>query len=84
MDTLKHAIRSVIERRTEMRTSNLETHGIDQFFLTLKQKGPESLNLQNGAPILYLKCWGSDYPYLQGREMQKRWLPVVVKSPSNI
>jgi len=82
MDTLKHAIRSVIERRTEMRISNLETHGIDQFFLTLKQKAPESLNLQSGAPILYLKCWDSDYPYL-GVEQQKRWLPVMVaRTPS--
>ncbi|MGE5838915.1 MAG: hypothetical protein ACM34H_03200 [Deltaproteobacteria bacterium] len=30
--------------------------------------------------MLYLKCWGSDYPYLYGAEQPKRWLPFVVES----
>jgi len=66
-----------------MRISNLETYVIDQFVLTLKEKRTESHNLHRGKPVLYLKCWGSDYPYL-GVEQQKRWLPVVVNSaPGN-
>jgi hypothetical protein len=60
-----------------MSISNLETHGIDQFVLTLKEKRTESHNLHSGKPVLYLKCWGSDYPYL-GVEQQKRWLPAVM------
>jgi hypothetical protein len=68
------------ERRLEMRLSNLETHVIGQFLFTLKNKGTESLNPHRGRPVLYLKCWGSDYPYLQGLEQQKRWLPVPVDS----
>ena len=65
-----------------MRISNLETYVIDQFVLTLKEKRTESHNLHSGKPVLYLKCWGSDYPYL-GVEQQKRWLPVMVaKTPS--
>jgi len=68
------------ERRLEMTLSNLETHVCDQFLFTLKKKGTESLNPHRGRPVLYLKCWGSDYPYLQGLEQQKRWLPVPVDS----
>lgn len=63
-----------------MRLSNLETHKIDQFVLTLREQGKASINLQTAKPVLYLKCWGSDYPYLDGLGQQKRWLPVLVDS----
>ena len=63
-----------------MRLTNLETHGIDQFLFTLKKTESESLNPHGGKPVQYLKCWGSDYPYLQGLEQQKRCLPVPVDS----
>jgi hypothetical protein len=67
-----------------MRLSNLETHVIDQFVLALKEQKTESLAPCRRGPLLYLKCWGMDYPYLQGVEPQKRWLPVVVDSASGI
>ena len=63
-----------------MRLTNLETHVIDQFLFTLKKRESESLNPHGGKPALYLRCWGSDYPYLQGLEQQKRCLPVPVDS----
>jgi len=67
-----------------MRLSNLEKCVIDQFVLTLKEQGTESLNPHSGRPVLYLKCWGSDYPYLRGIEQQKRWLPVAMDSAPSI
>jgi len=67
-----------------MRLSNLETHVIDQFVLTLKEQGTESLNPHRGRQLLYLKCWGSDYPYLRAVDQQKRWLPVPVDSAPSI
>lgn len=63
-----------------MRVSNLETYVIDQFILRLREQGRISINPQIRKPVLYLKCWGADYPYLQGVEPQKRWLPVVMDS----
>lgn len=67
-----------------MRYSNLETRVIDPFVLTLSEQGRKSINPQIRKPVLYLKCWGSDYPYLQGVEPQKRWLPVPVDSSPGI
>jgi len=67
-----------------MRVTNLDTRVIDQFVLALREQGRESLNPQIRKPLLFLKCWGSDYPYLQGVEQQKRWLPVVVDSTPSI
>lgn len=61
-----------------MRVSNLETYMIDQFVLSLKERGRESVKPQIRKPLLYLKCWGSDYPYLQGVDQQRRWLPAPV------
>jgi len=71
-------------RRAEMRPSNLETSVIGQFLATLKDRGTELPYPQSIKPVLYLKCWGSDYPYLQGGEMQKRWLPVPVGARPNL
>jgi hypothetical protein len=68
------------ERRAEMRESNLETYVIDRFILSLREQGKQWINPPIRKPVLYLKCWGSDYPYLQGLEQQKRWLPVPVDS----
>jgi len=67
-----------------MRVTNLDTRVIDQFVLGLREQGRESFNPQIRKPLLFLKCWGSDYPYLQGVEQQKRWLPVVVDSTPRI
>jgi hypothetical protein len=67
-----------------MRTNNLEPSVIGRFLVTLKGRGTEFPYPQSGRPVLYLKCWGSDYPYLQGDEVHKNWLPVVVKSPPAI
>jgi len=67
-----------------MRTNSLESSVFGQFLGTLKDRGTELPYSQSSRPMLYLKCWGSDYPYLQGREKQNLWLPVVVKSPPSI
>jgi hypothetical protein len=67
-----------------MRPNHVEASGMGQFLTALREREMLLNNPQRSRPMLYLKYWGSDYPYLQGREMQKRWLPVVVKSPSNI
>ena len=67
-----------------MRTNSLESSVFSQFLGTLKDRGTELPYSQSSRPMLYLKCWGSDYPYLQGREKQNLWLPVVVKSPPSI
>jgi hypothetical protein len=64
-----------------MRPNSLESSVFDQFLGTLKDRGTELPYSQSSRPMLYLKCWGSDYPYLQGREKQNLWLPVAVKSP---
>ncbi len=63
-----------------MRTSNLQTLVIGQFLATLKDRRAELPYPKSGRPVLYLKCWGSDYPYLQGVEQQERWLPALVRS----
>jgi len=67
-----------------MRVTNLDTRVIDQFVLALREQGRESFNPQIRKPLLFLKCWGSDYPYLQGVEQQKRWLPALVDSMPSI
>lgn len=67
-----------------MRVTNFDTRVIDQFALTLKEQARESFNPQTRKPLLYLKCWGSDYPYLQRVEQQKRWLPALVDSMPGI
>ena len=72
-----------MERRTEMRLNHPETRMTEYFFHTLKDRGSRSLNPHNDNPLLYLKCWGSDYPYLRGVEQQKRWLPLVVNSAAS-
>jgi hypothetical protein len=63
-----------------MRTSNLENRVVYQFVITLKDETRETFNPQIRKPLLYLKCWGSDYPYLHGVEQQNRWLPVPMAS----
>jgi hypothetical protein len=67
-----------------MRTNSLEPSVIGQFLGTLKDRGTELPYSQSSRPMLYLKYWGSDYPYLQGVEQQKRWLPVPVDSRPGI
>ena len=67
-----------------MRTIVLETSVIDQFLATLKDRGAELPSPRTGRPVLYLKCWGCDYPYLQGVERQERCLPVPVNSKPGI
>ena len=67
-----------------MRATDLDTRVIDQFVLTLKEQARESFNPQTRKPLLYLKCWGSDYPYLQRVEQEKRWLPAPVGSMPSI
>jgi len=70
-----------------MTTSNPETYWMDRFLPnakkllgTLKERGTELPYSQSGRPVLCLKCWGSDYPYLQGVEQEKRWLPALMDS----
>ena len=63
-----------------MRTSSLEPSVIGRFLATLKDRGTDLPYPPNSRPVLYLKCWGSDYPYLQGVVQQKRWLPAVMDS----
>ena len=63
-----------------MSTRTLESSGIGQLMGALKERGTEFPCLQGARPVLYLKCWESDYPYLQGVEQQRRWLPIVVDS----
>ena len=63
-----------------MRTNSLESSVFGQFLDTSKDRGTELPYFQSSRPMLYLKCWGSDYPYLQGREQQKRCLPVPADS----
>jgi hypothetical protein len=67
-----------------MRPSNPENRVVYQFVIPLEEETRESFNPQIRKPLLYLKCWGADYPYLQGVEQQYRWLPVVVKSPPSL
>ncbi len=67
-----------------MRGTDLDTRVIDQFVLTQKEQGRESFNPQIQKPLLYLKCWGSDYPYLQIVDQQKRWLPALVDSTPGV
>ena len=63
-----------------MRTNSLEASVIGQFLSALKDRGTVLSCPQSNRPMLYLKCWGSDYPYLQATEQEKRWLPAVVPS----
>ncbi len=67
-----------------MRTSNLENRVVYRFVITLKEETRESFNPQTRKPLLYLKCWGSDYPYLHGVEQQNRWLPVPMASTPSL
>lgn len=67
-----------------MRSSNLEASVIGRYLAALKGRGTELPHLQSSTPVLYLRCWGSDYPYLQGVEQQKRWLPVPVDSAPSL
>jgi hypothetical protein len=64
-----------------MRANHLEHAVIGQFFAALKDRRTDLPHSHNSRPMLYLKCWGSDYPYLHGFEPQTRWLPVPVDSP---
>ena len=66
-----------------MRVSNLETHIIDRFVLHFRENRTESRNPRRSEAVLYLKCWGQDYPYL-GVEPRKRWLPAVVDSGKSV
>jgi len=63
-----------------MRLRDLETCRTKYFFCTLKDQGSRSPNPHKESPVLYLKCWGLDYPYLNVVEQPKRWLPFVVNS----
>jgi len=63
-----------------MRLGHPETCRTKYFFHTLKDQGSRSLNPHKESPLLYLKSWGLDYPYLCGVEQPKRWLPFVVNS----
>jgi hypothetical protein len=63
-----------------MRPNHVEASGMGQFLAALRERETLLHNSQASGPMLYLKCWGSDYPYLQGKERQNRWLPVVVES----
>jgi hypothetical protein len=67
-----------------MSTNSLKSSVFGQFLDTSKDRGTELPYFQSSRPMLYLKYWGSDYPYLQGREKQNLWLPVVVKSQRSI
>ena len=67
-----------------MRTNSLESSVFGQFLGTLKDRGTELPYSQSSRPVLYLKYWGSDYPYLQGGAMQKHWLPVPVGARPNL
>jgi hypothetical protein len=63
-----------------MMPNNLDAFVIGRFIAPLKDRAAELPSPQGGGATLYLKCWGSDYPYLHGVEQQRRWLPVVVDS----
>jgi hypothetical protein len=67
-----------------MEFGQLKERVIGQFIIVLEEQESESLNPHQGRSVLYLKSWGSDYPYLQGVEQQKRWLPVPVNSRPGI
>jgi len=61
-----------------MRPNHVEASGMGQFLTALREREMLLNNPQRSRPMLYLKYWGSDYPYLPGTEQQKRWLPVPV------
>jgi hypothetical protein len=64
-----------------MRPNHFGIHMVDRFLTAPIERRFESLKPESRKPpMLYLKCWGSDYPYLQGLEQQKRCLPVPVDS----
>jgi|GEM_PF-3564422 hypothetical protein len=63
-----------------MRPNTLENSVLGQFLAALKDRRTEVPYPQSAGPLLYLKCWGSDYPYLQGVEQEKRWLPALMDS----
>ena len=67
-----------------MKTIVLESAVIGQFHQTLRDTGAELPFSQTSKPVLCLRCWGSDYPYLQGVEQQRRWLPVAVHPTAGI
>jgi hypothetical protein len=61
-----------------MELSHFQNRKISEFVIGLNGQGFRLPSDRKGRPVLYLKCWGSDYPYLQGVGQQKRWLPVEV------
>jgi hypothetical protein len=63
-----------------MRLSPPKACMTEYFFHTLRDQGSRSLNPRKDSPLLYLRRWGLDYPYLGGVEPQKRWLPLVGNS----
>jgi hypothetical protein len=63
-----------------MRANNFEPYTMASFLASLRDRGPDLPHSQSGKPVLYLKCWGSDYPYLQRVEQEKRWLPARIDS----
>jgi len=74
-----------IERRTEMRPNHFGIQMVDRFLAAPTERGFESLKPPSSKPpVLYLKCWGPDYPYLRGGEQHKRWLPVPVDSAPSL
>lgn len=63
-----------------MKADHVQASGMGQFFAALREREILLDNPQRSRPMLYLKYWGSDYPYLPGIRQQKRWLPVPVHS----
>jgi hypothetical protein len=61
-----------------MRANPLEGFRIGPFLAAEKDRGTQGPLPRDQRSTLYLKCWGSDYPYLQGLEPRKRWLPAKV------
>jgi hypothetical protein len=66
------------ERRANMEYGHLKERVIGQFVVVVNEQECESINPHEGKSVLYLKSWGSDYPYLRGAGEQRRWLPVPV------
>ena len=67
-----------------MSANHVEASGMDQFLAALREREMLLDIPQRSRPMLYLKYWGSDYPYLPGTKQQKRWLPVPVRSTPDI
>ena len=68
-----------------MRPNYFSVHVVDRLPAATTERGSESPGPDSGKPpILYLKCWEMDYPYLRGGDQHKRWLPAVVDSAPRI